>query len=616
MFFFLMKMDNDMVDQYGSLCQICFTRKPFYICPDCNVKTCKTCLKRYILDYSNLEPHCMQCRAKLSFKTIYNIFGAKGFDKYLDKSASIKFDLELQQVPECLECCTVLKFIRNIQDKIPLRVLTILSKIMSKMLVYSDENMLQTHSDRFCVTLSEIVLSILKYVTDNDDILAETSPFKNDMNTLFKIINSTGDYFLTKEQYETLQTSINDHIENKYGMNLDEIQQIPKKFVLMTEKDIIKFFMDKLNDKKLGKSSKNGYLFRCSYDNCNGFVNDKYKCELCRHRYCNKCFAILNDDKFNESESHSENHVCKQEDLLTAEEIMKSTKPCPKCASRIFKISGCSQMFCTNCHIGFDYNTGKIITKDFHNPHRMEWLLSNGKNVDDTQNNCETVSYLHNKYLMYRLYQMNHVKGILRRINRREVTNKTDLFYHRCKFVLNRISKDSFILFLKRLKLEKYKCGLLKQIYQEFVDTTNIILVGAKYKDKDALNLLSTYKISENLYSFVASNGLVNIVRSLVENNIPRSDFISAIDKILAYKRENGETIFKPNSCNIQALIHLTYDNRELVARFDTFDNEINLLNDLIEHTNLMLVNYKKMFKVNRISQLTSFGSEHYVEPL
>ena len=295
---------------------------------------------------------------------------------------------------------------------------------------------------------------------------------------------------------------------------------------------------------------------------------------------------------------------------------MKSTKPCPKCASRIFKISGCSQMFCTNCHIGFDYNTGKIITKDFHNPHRMEWLLSNGKNVDDTQNNCETVSYLHNKYLMYRLYQMNHVKGILRRINRREVTNKTDLFYHRCKFVLNRISKDSFILFLKRLKLEKYKCGLLKQIYQEFVDTTNIILVGAKYKDKDALNLLSTYKISENLYSFVASNGLVNIVRSLVENNIPRSDFISAIDKILAYKRENGETIFKPNSCNIQALIHLTYDNRELVAQFDTFDNEINLLNDLIEHTNLMLVNYKKMFKVNRISQLTSFGSEHYVEPI
>lgn len=604
-------MDNDTTDKYESLCQICFTRKPFYICPDCNIKACKTCLKRYIMDYSNLEPHCMQCRAKLSFKTIYNIFGAKGFDKYLDKSANIKFDLELQRVPECLECCNVLKFTKDVQNKIPLRVLTILSKIMSKMHV--DENMSEAHSDRFCVTISEIILSILKYVTDDNDMLFETSSLKNDMDVLFNIIDSTDDYFLTKEQYQKLQTSIDDHIENKYGINLNEIQHIPKKFILMTEKDIIKFFIDKLNNKELGKSSKNGYLFRCSYDNCNGFVNDKYECELCRRRYCNKCLAILSNDKFNESESHSENHVCKQEDLLSAEEIMRSTKPCPKCASRIFKISGCSQMFCTNCHIGFDYNTGKIITKDFHNPHRMEWLLSNGKNMDDIQNNCETVSYLYNKYLMYRLYQMNHVKEILRRINRREVTNKTDLFYHRCKFVLNRISKDSFILFLKRLTLEKYKCEMLKQIYQEFIDTTNIILVGAKYKDDDALNLLSTNHISENLYSFVASNGLVNIVRSLVENNIPRSDFISAVNKILAYKKENGETIFKPASCKIQALIHLTYDNKELVTLFDTFDDEINLLNDLVEHTNLMLDNYKKMFKVNRISQLTPFGSEHYV---
>lgn len=602
-------MDNDVVDKYEPLCQICATRKPFYVCPDCNVKICKTCLKRYILDYSNLEPHCMLCRSKLSFKTIYDIFGAKGIDKYLDKSASIKFDLELQRVPECLECCNVLKFIKNVQDKVPLRVLTILSKIMSKMSAHADENMPHTHSDRFCVTISEIILSILKYVTDDE--LDEAS--SNDANTLFKIIDYTSEYFLTKEQYKKLRTSINDHIENKYGINLNEIQNMPSKFVLMTEKDIINFFMDKLNDEKLGESTKNGYLFRCSYDNCNGFVNDKYECELCRHKYCNKCFAILNDDKFNESESHSENHVCKQEDLLSAEEIMKSTKPCPNCASRIFKISGCSQMFCTNCHTGFDYNTGKIIITDFHNPHRMEWLLSNGKDMDDTQNNCETVSYLHNKYLMYRLYQMNHVKEILRRINRREATNETDLFYHRCKFVLNRISKDSFILFLKRFTLEKYKCEMLKRIYQEFVDTTNIILVGAKYKDKEALNLLSTYNISENLYSFVASNGLVNVVKSFVDNDVPKYSFIRGMETVLAQKRKNGETIFKPNSCDIQALIHLTYDNKELVAIFDTFDDEIDLLNDLVEHTNLMLVNYKKMFKVNRISQLTPFGSEHYV---
>lgn len=610
------KMNNDTVVQYESLCQICCTRKPFYTCSDCNLKTCKECLKRYLLEYSNLEPHCMQCRAKLSFKTIYSILGAKGLDEYLTRSANIKFDLELQRVPECLECCNILKLTKHVQDKIPLRVLTALSAITTKLCHYNvahenEDEYRFIHSDRFNVAMSEIILSILKYVT-GDDVPNEPALLKHDTNALLKII----DYntrVLTESQYQRLRTVVDDYIENKYDIDLNEIRRVRDKFALMTEKDIVKYFMDILSDKELGAPLKNGYLFRCSYDNCNGFVNDRYECELCRHRYCNKCFAILNNDKSNESESNSENHVCKQEDLLSAEEIMKSTKPCPKCASRIFKISGCSQMFCTNCHVGFDYNTGKIIKKNFHNPHRMEWLLSNGKNIDNIQNDCETISYLYNKYLMYRLYQMNHIKAMIRKINVKEATNKTEVFYQRCKFVLNRISKESFISFLKRCELEKYKCEMLGQIYQEFVDTTNIILVGAKHKDDDALNLLSTYNISENLYSFVESNGLVNIVRSLVENGISRNDFLFAIEKILAYKKENGETIFKPNACNIQALMNLTYDNKELVTQFDTFDDEINLLNDLVEHTNLMLVNYKKMFKVNRISQLTPFGSDNYV---
>ena len=98
----------------------------------------------------------------------------------------------------------------------------------------------------------------------------------------------------------------------------------------------------------MGKSSKPNYLFRCSYDNCNGFVNDSFECKLCHCKYCNKRFAIIESDKLKDS---PQNHICKQEDLLSAEEILKTTKPCPKCASRIFKISGCSQMFCTNCHI-------------------------------------------------------------------------------------------------------------------------------------------------------------------------------------------------------------------------------------------------------------------------
>lgn len=39
--------------------------------------------------------------------------------------------------------------------------------------------------------------------------------------------------------------------------------------------------------------------------------------------------------------------------------------------------SNCSQMFCTACHVAFDWNTMKIIkTKFFHNPHYTDWVNS------------------------------------------------------------------------------------------------------------------------------------------------------------------------------------------------------------------------------------------------
>jgi hypothetical protein len=66
-------------------------------------------------------------------------------------------------------------------------------------------------------------------------------------------------------------------------------------------------------------------------------------------------------------------HECNPDNLASAKLIDAETRPCPKCGARVFKISGCNQMFCTACNdCAFDWVTGRIETI-IHNPHYFEF---------------------------------------------------------------------------------------------------------------------------------------------------------------------------------------------------------------------------------------------------
>jgi hypothetical protein len=86
---------------------------------------------------------------------------------------------------------------------------------------------------------------------------------------------------------------------------------------------------------------------------------------LCDIHVCSQCHIILGQERNVE-------HVCKEDDLATAKLLDSDTKPCPKCATGIFKIEGCDQMWCTLCHTAFSWRTGRIETR-IHNPHFYEW---------------------------------------------------------------------------------------------------------------------------------------------------------------------------------------------------------------------------------------------------
>ena len=101
----------------------------------------------------------------------------------------------------------------------------------------------------------------------------------------------------------------------------------------------------------------------CPSEDCRGFLSKDWKCGLCKVESCSKCHVIKNV---------GEEHTCNPDDVATATLLNKDTKPCPKCHTGIFKIDGCDQMWCTQCHTAFSWKTGDIETR-VHNPHFYEW---------------------------------------------------------------------------------------------------------------------------------------------------------------------------------------------------------------------------------------------------
>ena len=106
---------------------------------------------------------------------------------------------------------------------------------------------------------------------------------------------------------------------------------------------------------------------------CRGFLSTQWKCGTCQLFYCHECHGLIGTVK-------ELPHTCDPAAKATAAMIQKETKPCPKCGIRITKIDGCDQMWCTECHTAFSWNTGQIITHRIHNPHFYEYQrrINNG----------------------------------------------------------------------------------------------------------------------------------------------------------------------------------------------------------------------------------------------
>lgn len=118
------------------------------------------------------------------------------------------------------------------------------------------------------------------------------------------------------------------------------------------------------------KISQKNYIKKCPNENCKGFLNEAWKCMLCNIDCCSKCHVIKQQE-----------HVCKDDDIATANLLSDDTKCCPNCKVPISKINGCDQMFCMQCHTPFSWKSGKIENGRIHNPHYLD-LIKNGELIE------------------------------------------------------------------------------------------------------------------------------------------------------------------------------------------------------------------------------------------
>jgi hypothetical protein len=116
------------------------------------------------------------------------------------------------------------------------------------------------------------------------------------------------------------------------------------------------------------------YVLSCTKVDCKGMLSAEgknkfghYICSICDSTTCCECRMGIEQDT----------HDCDPGVLESVKLLAASSKPCPSCAVPIYRVSGCAQMFCTQCHASFDWKTLRLNRGATHNPHHAEWLRAN-----------------------------------------------------------------------------------------------------------------------------------------------------------------------------------------------------------------------------------------------
>lgn len=224
------------------------------------------------------------------------------------------------------------------------------------------------------------------------------------------------------------------------------------------------------------EQNNNSFVRKCPMENCKGFLGSRWTCGICETKICSKC-----------NEPKTEDHTCDPNNVETVAMLNKDTKPCPSCGTMIFKISGCSQMWCPECHNAFNWNTGRIESGIIHNPHYYEFMRrtnrgGGGRNLGDIP--CGGLPTLGEmiRYFSDSIINENDENVILTfhrvtvHIDRYEIRNYTwhqqDNSDLRIKYLMDELDEENWKSLLQQREKGREKYRDISNVLRMFIDTS------------------------------------------------------------------------------------------------------------------------------------------------
>ena len=406
------------------------------ICPFCPFSACTSCHERYLCETTE-DAHCMNCRKGWTRETLVNNFTFKFVSRtYKTRREDLLFEREKSLMPETQPYVEIEKEIRELRKQI----------IAKK---------------------AEMERSIEKYNRLANRPLAVVAA-ENNIHLEF-------------------HASIIRHKE------ASEQQKVTSG--LLIEATHLEYHESRLMGRLHGgnlESERRQFVRACPVSDCKGFLSTVWKCGLCDNWACPECHEVKGKEKDAE-------HTCDPNNLATAKLLAKDSRNCPKCAASIFKIDGCDQMWCTQCHTAFSWRSGRIETHVIHNPHYYEYMRNHGgmpRAAGDVP--CGgfpdlriVVSHLSREDFRYRFITnahmiWGHLQWMLPRyaVNVRE--DNRDL---RIKLMIGDISEDVF----KQKIQQREKARHRKTDIRQVIEMIRAVLVDlfqdfVRTKDVDVLN--------------------------------------------------------------------------------------------------------------------------------